>query len=125
MWHTHQLVHGLKALEEESGERIIVCVTGDHSTAVEYGDHSAEPVPFSVAAVGHVVRHLAQVFGVCVCVYVCVCDVCVCGMLSRAHTRRCADTHVYRRTFIHAYTYVYVYDLYICICVCVHVCVRV
>jgi 2,3-bisphosphoglycerate-independent phosphoglycerate mutase len=26
----------------------ITCVTGDHSTPVEYGDHSFEPVPFSL-----------------------------------------------------------------------------
>ena len=25
-----------------------ICVTGDHSTPVEYGDHSYEPVPFTI-----------------------------------------------------------------------------
>ena len=27
----------------------IICITGDHSTPVEYGDHSCEPVPFLVS----------------------------------------------------------------------------
>ncbi len=34
---------GLKELEDETGDRIVMCVTGDHSTPVDYGDHSAEP----------------------------------------------------------------------------------
>lgn len=34
---------------ESSGEfQFSVCVTGDHSTPVEYGDHSFEPVPFTL-----------------------------------------------------------------------------
>ena len=56
-----ELVRGLAAVEEASGDRFIVCVTGDHSTPVAYGDHSADPVPFSIAAVRDVVRHLDQV----------------------------------------------------------------
>ena len=28
-----------------------MAVTGDHSTPVEYGDHSYEPVPFSIVSV--------------------------------------------------------------------------
>ncbi|EPS70078.1 hypothetical protein M569_04674 [Genlisea aurea] len=34
---------------ESTGEfRYYICVTGDHSTPVEYGDHSFEPVPFGL-----------------------------------------------------------------------------
>ncbi|KAL3696435.1 hypothetical protein R1sor_010511 [Riccia sorocarpa] len=38
-------------LEEEAGHdkfEYSLCVTGDHSTPVEYGDHSFEPVPFTI-----------------------------------------------------------------------------
>ena len=35
--------------------RYSVVVTGDHSTPVEFGDHSHEPVPFAIAHVRHVV----------------------------------------------------------------------
>ncbi|XP_073060467.1 uncharacterized protein [Primulina eburnea] len=36
-------------LAESSGAfQYYVCVTGDHSTPVEYGDHSFEPVPFTL-----------------------------------------------------------------------------
>lgn len=55
------VVRGLAAIEEESGDRLFVCVTGDHSTPVNYGDHSPEPIPFSIAAVRDVVRLLDQV----------------------------------------------------------------
>ena len=33
-----------------------VVVTGDHSTPVEFGDHSHEPVPFAIAHLRHVVE---------------------------------------------------------------------
>ena len=34
---------------ESSGEnQFYICVTGDHSTPVEYGDHSFESVPFAM-----------------------------------------------------------------------------
>lgn len=34
---------------ESTGEfQFFLCVTGDHSTPVEYGDHSFEPVPFTI-----------------------------------------------------------------------------
>lgn len=34
---------------ESTGEyQYYICITGDHSTPVEYGDHSFEPVPFSL-----------------------------------------------------------------------------
>ena len=32
-------------------EDFIICVTGDHSTPVAYGDHSAEPVPIIMGQV--------------------------------------------------------------------------
>lgn len=35
-----------------------IVVTGDHSTPVEFGDHSHEPVPFAIAHVRHVVSEL-------------------------------------------------------------------
>lgn len=36
-------------LAESSGKfKYYLCVTGDHSTPVEYGDHSFEPVPFAL-----------------------------------------------------------------------------
>lgn len=33
-------------LLKTSSDETIVCVTGDHTTPVRYGDHSHEPVPF-------------------------------------------------------------------------------
>lgn len=55
-------VHGLEAVDraisqlarllweaEKAGHyQYFLCVTGDHSTPVEYGDHSFEPVPFAI-----------------------------------------------------------------------------
>lgn len=32
-----------------------IVVTGDHSTPVDFGDHSHEPVPFAIAHIRHVV----------------------------------------------------------------------
>ena len=45
-----QLIKRLSAASSTNGEYFIA-VTGDHSTPVEYGDHSYEPVPFSIASV--------------------------------------------------------------------------
>ena len=39
----------------QGGTRYVVCVTGDHSTPVLYGDHSNEPVPLAVAHLADVV----------------------------------------------------------------------
>jgi len=39
-----------------SGSAFAVCVTGDHSTPVVFGDHSHEPVPFTLAHVADVVK---------------------------------------------------------------------
>lgn len=54
-----QLARLLWEAESTGAFQYILCVTGDHSTPVEYGDHSFEPVPFAmcrlkdfVAAVG-------------------------------------------------------------------------
>lgn len=46
-----QLVKRLHSAASSTGARYFVAVTGDHSTPVEYGDHSYEPVPFSIASV--------------------------------------------------------------------------
>ena len=40
------------------GVRYVVCVTGDHSTPVLYGDHSNEPVPVAVAHLADLVAAL-------------------------------------------------------------------
>jgi 2,3-bisphosphoglycerate-independent phosphoglycerate mutase len=55
-------VRGLEAVDRAIGQlarllweagkaghyQYFICVTGDHSTPVEYGDHSFEPVPFAI-----------------------------------------------------------------------------
>ena len=49
---------GAAAGEGASGgavTRFAVCVTGDHSTPVVFGDHSHEPVPLAIAHVADVV----------------------------------------------------------------------
>jgi hypothetical protein len=46
----HLLV-GLHDAEQQQQQRYCVCVTGDHSTPVVFGDHSHEPVPFAAARV--------------------------------------------------------------------------
>ena len=47
-----QLVTRLALAEQEGKGRFNVVVTGDHSTPVVFGDHSHEPVPFTIASVG-------------------------------------------------------------------------
>ncbi|KAI4346784.1 hypothetical protein L6164_007652 [Bauhinia variegata] len=44
-----QLARLLWEAESTGNFQYILCVTGDHSTPVEYGDHSFEPVPFSLS----------------------------------------------------------------------------
>jgi 2,3-bisphosphoglycerate-independent phosphoglycerate mutase len=44
-----QLLARLWAHEAAGGAHYVVCVTGDHSTPVLYGDHSNEPVPVAAA----------------------------------------------------------------------------
>lgn len=43
--------HLIRRLHEASSTEVpyFIAVTGDHSTPVDYGDHSHEPVPFSIA----------------------------------------------------------------------------
>ena len=43
-----QLARLLWEAESTGNFQFFLCVTGDHSTPVEYGDHSFEPVPFSL-----------------------------------------------------------------------------
>ncbi|DBA96948.1 TPA: hypothetical protein ACH3X1_001278 [Trebouxia sp. C0004] len=50
-----QLVRRLHQAEAGGQGHYSVCVTGDHSTPVLFGDHSHEPVPFTLAHVCHVV----------------------------------------------------------------------
>lgn len=45
-----QLAKLLWAAESSGGFEFFLCVTGDHSTPVEYGDHSFEPVPFALCS---------------------------------------------------------------------------
>jgi 2,3-bisphosphoglycerate-independent phosphoglycerate mutase len=53
------LIVGKLVEEEAKGEtEFSVCLTGDHSTPVLYGDHSCEPVPFVIARVRDVWRVL-------------------------------------------------------------------
>jgi len=46
-----QMVLQLADNEVISNLSYIICVTGDHSTPVLYGDHSHEPVPFAIGSV--------------------------------------------------------------------------
>lgn len=43
-----QLAKLLWKAESSGNFQYYLCVTGDHSTPVEYGDHSFEPVPFTM-----------------------------------------------------------------------------
>lgn len=43
-----QLARLLWQVEKSANFEYYLCITGDHSTPVEYGDHSFEPVPFSL-----------------------------------------------------------------------------
>jgi len=53
------LIVGKLVEEEAKGEtEFSLCLTGDHSTPVLYGDHSCEPVPFVIARVRDVWRVL-------------------------------------------------------------------
>ncbi|PSC70414.1 archaeal type cofactor-independent phosphoglycerate mutase [Micractinium conductrix] len=51
-----QLLRLLWSHERAGNGRYSVVVTGDHSTPVEFGDHSHEPVPFAIAHLRHVVE---------------------------------------------------------------------
>lgn len=46
---------------EKSGKfQYYICVTGDHSTPVEYGDHSFEPVPFALCRLSNFVSAMGE-----------------------------------------------------------------
>jgi hypothetical protein len=47
----HLLVRLHDAEQQQQQQQYCVCVTGDHSTPVVFGDHSHEPVPFTAARV--------------------------------------------------------------------------
>ncbi|AEE82761.1 Cofactor-independent phosphoglycerate mutase [Arabidopsis thaliana] len=51
-----QLAKLLWQAESSSNYQYFLCVTGDHSTPVEYGDHSFEPVPFTMCRLKDFVR---------------------------------------------------------------------
>lgn len=61
-----QLIRRLHEAEAAGHGQYAICVTGDHSTPVLFGDHSHEPVPFTIAHVRHVVslQHGNKPFGV-------------------------------------------------------------
>jgi len=40
----------------ESGEDAVLAISGDHSTPVEFGDHSHEPVPFCMSRINEIVN---------------------------------------------------------------------
>ena len=50
-----QLIRRLHEAEAAGHGQYAVCITGDHSTPVLFGDHSHEPVPLTIAHVRHVV----------------------------------------------------------------------
>lgn len=52
------MVGQLVRLLHQHGIDAVIGITGDHSTPVEYGDHSHEPVPFSMSTVNRVVSVL-------------------------------------------------------------------
>ena len=51
-----QLAKLLWSTELSGKFKYYLCVTGDHSTPVEYGDHSFEPVPFALCRLEDFVR---------------------------------------------------------------------
>ncbi|KAJ7974220.1 2,3-bisphosphoglycerate-independent phosphoglycerate mutase [Quillaja saponaria] len=55
-----QLARLLWEAESTGRYRYTLCVTGDHSTPVEYGDHSFEPVPFAICQLKDFVAALGE-----------------------------------------------------------------
>ncbi len=50
----------IKALRDADAGHLVVGITGDHSTPVEYGDHSHEPVPIVMATVNDIVGAMSD-----------------------------------------------------------------
>lgn len=55
-----QLIRLLWEEQKETGTRFVMCITGDHTTPVHFGDHSHEPVPFVVARLNNIVHFLGE-----------------------------------------------------------------
>ena len=55
-----QLARFLWEAEKSGHYQYFICVTGDHSTPVQYGDHSFEPVPFAVCRLRDFVGAIGQ-----------------------------------------------------------------
>lgn len=55
-----QLTRLLWQAERTGKFQYYVCVTGDHSTPVEYGDHSFEPVPFALCQLSNFVSAVGE-----------------------------------------------------------------
>ena len=55
-----QLVRMLWEQQAVGKSRFIICITGDHSTPVHVGDHSHEPVPFTVARLEDIVMAIGE-----------------------------------------------------------------
>lgn len=55
-----QLARLLWQAEKIGNFQYYLCVTGDHSTPVEYGDHSFEPVPFALCQLRDFVRSVGE-----------------------------------------------------------------
>ncbi|KAJ1689007.1 hypothetical protein LUZ63_013162 [Rhynchospora breviuscula] len=55
-----QLARLLWQAEASGRFQYYLCVTGDHSTPIEYGDHSFEPVPFSLCRLGDFVGAIGE-----------------------------------------------------------------
>lgn len=49
---------GEHALANPETNDYILCVTGDHTTPVQYGDHTFEPVPIAVGQVSKIYQDL-------------------------------------------------------------------
>ncbi|CAL5223026.1 g5481 [Coccomyxa viridis] len=55
-----QLIKRLHSASKSRAQCTFIAVTGDHSTPVEYGDHSHEPVPFTIAPIRDVAARLGE-----------------------------------------------------------------
>ena len=49
---------GKHAVENPDTNEYILCVTGDHTTPVEYGDHTFEPVPIAIGQISRIYADL-------------------------------------------------------------------